>query len=65
MKFDFFPSGSGFRRNRAPEHRNPNKTMVVTLHRYKLVGGLNGQDPTTACGRLQPGSVTHQLSFWT
>ena len=59
MKFDFFPSGPGFRRNGAPEHRNPTKTKVVTLHMYKIVvGDLNGQDPTTAYGRLQPGSVT-------
>ena len=46
---DFFASGSGFRRIGAPEHQNPTKTKVVTLHKYKIVlGGLNGQDPTTA-----------------
>ena len=30
-----------------------------------MVGGLDGQNPTAACGRLQPGSVTQLSSFWT
>ena len=57
-----FPSGSGFQRNGDPESRNPTKTKVVTLHRCKIVVRcLNGQDPTTACGQLQPGSVTRSI----
>ena len=62
MKFDYFPSGSGFWRNVAPEHWSPSKTKVATLHRYKIVvRGLDGQDYTAACGRLQPGSVTPSI----
>ena len=36
--------------------------MVAILHRYQIVvGGLDGQDTTAACGRLQPGSVTRSI----
>ena len=44
MKFDYFPSGSGFRRNGDPERQSPTKTKVATLHRYKIVvGGLDAK----------------------
>ena len=62
MKFDYFPLWSGFRQNGALDRRSPTKTKVATLHRYKIVvGGFDGQDPTAACGRLQPGLVTRSI----
>ena len=62
MKFDYYPSGSGFRRNEVPEHWSPTKTKVATLHRYKIVvGALDGQDHTAACVRLQSESVSRSL----
>src|SRR5664279_4383709 len=51
-KFDFFPAGSGLRRCRAPERRNPTKTWVVPYHMCTSVLGIvDGQDPTPGCDR--------------
>ena len=63
-----FPIGVRFSAKRGSgateSHQNQgaHQTKVATLHRYKIVvGGLEGQYPTAACGRLQPGSVTRSI----